>query len=195
MTVGPAFADQLAGALRQADVAAIEASGYRLASAIAVVGVSRAARLPVMTCALMLGRKPKSLAQLERPSALQRLGIAAAEAAAAAYLRGPEPEPEPEPAPQPQPEPPAAEAPPPKITAQEPPRPVPVAKPPVSARTPRPRPAPRAQRAGGVVVRLQPLTPARQRYAGWFLGAGWSLREAAWLFDLDPERLAEAVSA
>ena len=43
------------------------------------------------------------------------------------------------------------------------------------------------------VERLRPLTHARLRFCRWFLAAGWPVQEVASLFDLDVERLAEAL--
>lgn len=58
------------------------------------------------------------------------------------------------------------------------------------------RARPRARRVGRgpveEVKRLGPVTPAKRRYAGWFLAADWPLDEVAALFDVSPPALAEA---
>jgi hypothetical protein len=53
-----------------------------------------------------------------------------------------------------------------------------------------PRPAAVARR--GVALRLAPLTPAKRRYCGWFIAAGWAVNAVAELFDVDPVDVATA---
>jgi hypothetical protein len=91
------------------------------------------------------------------------------------------------------PPPPIAEKAPPRASGPSPydtsrPRPAPVAL------TPKPRRTPTRDRyrEARTVERLRPLTPAVRRYAGWFLAAGWSVDDAAWLFDVSPLALEEA---
>lgn len=40
----------------------------------------------------------------------------------------------------------------------------------------------------------QGATPAKLRFCRWFIDAGWQLGTTAWLFDLEPEDLAEALA-
>ena len=49
------------------------------------------------------------------------------------------------------------------------------------------------RRPGAGVERLRVMTPARLRFCRWFLAAGWRVHEVADLFDLDVERLVEAL--
>ncbi len=38
------------------------------------------------------------------------------------------------------------------------------------------------------------MNPRKQRFARWFLAAGWSIADTAHLFDLHPDELEEALA-
>lgn len=90
----------------------------------------------------------------------------------------------------------AAAAPP----APEPPPlpPQPPAPPPLPARPPEPPPRPRRPPSPPPPPPPPPraaprVSPAKLRYARWFLAAGWGIGLVARLFDLEPEDLADAL--
>jgi len=80
------------------------------------------------------------------------------------------------------------------VIAMPPPTPSPFApRPPTPARPPV-RGAQLRGRADGRVEVRGPVTPAKLRYARWFLDADWPLEDVADLFDLFPNALARAVN-